>query len=183
VPSEKIKESNPTVQIKYYNLEIEDFFTFKDILGGAIEQFNSENYDENQSNKKETQMVTLKANPDLYKIYVGKKKTGLPNPDYPPLISDKKIKNSKFPVLSILYDVEHIDERNSCLNLDKENQKNKEIVKSSENIFPTGKNDLKENLISENIKKDKDYNFDSTVTSKNDEIRRSKKCCERCEIF
>ena len=57
-------------------------------------------------------------------------------------------------------------------------------MKSSENIFSTGKNDLKENLISENIKKDKDYNFDSTVTSKNDcEIRRSKKCCERCEIF
>jgi len=162
-------------------LDIEDFFTFGDILRSAIEQFNSENYE----NLKNQNLTTLKGNPDLYKIFIGKKKTGLPNCDYPPLTLDRKIRNSKFPVLSILYDSEHIDERHSNLNLDKNNQKNKKILKSSENIFSdSNDNDLKEDLI-KNKKGYNDYNFESTISANSEEVKRKSKksCCDRCEIL
>ena len=161
-------------------MEIEDFFTFQDILARAIEQFNSENY-ENQSNGNESPIITLKGNPQLYKIRIGKKKTGLPNCDYPPLISSTKIKNSKFPVLSILYDTEHIDIRNSNILLD--NEKNKCNTSSSENIF-SNKSELKHKLLTDEKKGNRDYNFNSTISGRSEyDLKRSKKCCDRCEIF
>lgn len=143
----------------------------------------------------------------MYKIFIGKKKTGLPNPDYPPLIMDKKIKNSYFSVLSILYDIEHIDERHSNINFmklkelkdkkdkkskdPKEKDSNKSILKSSGNIFDNlnsaklnnKENDLKENLIAEknsneNKKANRGYNFDSNISQGTEyEIKRNKGCC------
>ena len=164
-------------------MEIEDFFTFQDILIRAIEQFNSDYYNENLSNENESPLIKLKGNPELYKIRIGKKKTGLPNYDYPPLIPDKKIKNSNFPVISILYDTLHIDQRNSNIGLNNE----KEVcnILGSENIFENiGGGGLKDKLLINEKKGNRDNNFNSTIDGKFDfGLKRSKKCCDRCEIF
>lgn len=111
---------------------------------------------------------------------MGKKKTGLPNWDYPPLIADKKIKNNPFPILSVIYDQEHIDLRHSHINLEKKN-----TVKSSENIFLSESDtQLREKLIPENKKVYKDFNFESTISAGREfEVKRKDKCCDRCEIL
>lgn len=152
-------------KIKPIELEIEDFFTLKDILIRAIEEFNCEN-------QNESPIINLKGDPDMYKIRIGKKKTGLPNEDYPPLMSDKKIKNCKFPVLSIIYDKEHIDLENSDILVDNKND-----------ILIENKKGLNEKLIVEE-KENKNFDFNSSIGDRKDyELQKQKKCCDSCEIL
>ena len=153
------------LKIKQTEIEIEDFFTLKDILIRAIEEFNFEN-------QNEMPLINLKGNPDLYKIRIGKKKTGLVNEDYPPLLPEKKLKNTKFTVFTITYDLEHID-------FDLEYSKD-----DNDAILDENENGLKEKLIHDNEILKKDFNFNDTI---NDggivDIKKTKKCCDLCLIF
>ena len=138
------------LKLNSIEIEIEDFFTLKDVLIRAIEDFNYEN-------QNVSPIINLKGDPDLYKIRIGKKKTGLPNEDYPPLMSDKKIKNCNFPVLSIIYDRENIDQENSS-----------DIILSNKNddIMIENKKGLKEKLILGKEKGNKDFDFNASIVEK-----------------
>ena len=127
--------------------------------------------------------ILLKSNPDLYKIRIGKKKTGFPNFDYPPIISSNKIKKSNFTILSIEYDEIHLDNLNDKENNVTNNKLDKSKNKTDISIKNKFKN-LNEKLIGNSNNSDQDLNFNSTIEEKNDlKFIKPKKCCDKCLIF
>lgn len=125
----------------------------------------------------EKKKVILKLKPDLYKIRIGKKKTGLPNFDYPPITSENKYKNSNFTIFSIEYDETHLD--------DSELNKNNSVISKNDDILISNKsNSLKENLIHNAVNQSKDINNINTNNYSNGmQFTKSKKCCDGCVIF
>ncbi len=194
-------------EIQSVTIEIEDFLSFQDILIRAIEQINIENNTFNSTKssmgsveiieskkdqialnilekRKAEKKINLKVNPDLYKIRIGKKKTGLPNYDYPPINIANRIKSSNFTTLSVEFEELHLDNKLSCKNV------NPNIIiekNSKENyFFLSGKgNNLNEKLISRStINGEEDLNFSSELKEING-VRgsKAKKCCDKCLIF
>jgi len=192
-------------------IEIEDFLTFQEILIRALEQFNLENntfkskksslasVEVIESNKDQIALnymekskwekrVNLKLNPELYKIRIGKKKTGLPNFDYPPINLSNKIKSSNFTSLSVEYDEEHLDSKlGNNAKVDYVNPNIVQIRDSNEGYtVMSGKgNNLSEKLISNGtINGEKDLNFSSELYDlEGIKASNGKKCCDKCSIF
>lgn len=202
MPSDTLKTKANLSDLLTVNIEIEDFQTFQEVIMRAIEQFNidftqdtkkqrSRSTEVVETNKgqiamnilesrKSDKKICLKLKPELYKIRIGKKKTGLPNYDYPAIISNKTIKNSNFTALSIVYDESHIEDINSesFKSMDKNNNntnKNKKS-KSNQKLVINGSNRKKS--AGEKINH-------SSVDTDDTEILAEypKKCCNRCLIF
>jgi len=139
--------------------------------------------------KNKEKKIILKANPDLYKLRIGKKKTGLPNFDYPPINLSNKIKNSNFSVFSIEYDEMHFENfanfyknENHSKNYEKKNQ-----VDNYKKFDPTradSNNTLNEKLINHTIngENNDNSNFDYNDVDGLKYVRK-KKCCQRCLLF
>ena len=80
-----------------------------------------------------------------------------------------------------MYETLHIDQIYSNIGLN--NEKDVCNILSSENIY-INKGGLNDKLLTNEKKGNKDYDFNSTIDGKNDFcLKRSKKCCDRCEIF
>ncbi len=131
----------------------------------------------NLKKHKSDRKINLKINPDLYKIRIGKKKTGLPNYDYPLIYSSNKIKNSKFTVFSIEYDENHLENNESYT-------KNNSKTNKSINHFLNNKtNNLNEKLINKINNDCGDMEYSSAIDVDRKLKFSKKKCCERCLIF
>jgi len=192
-------EINNISEIQSVSFEIEDFLNFEEILLRAIEQLNFENNTFNskktsiksieitESNKDQIALnvlqnkkIILKLKPELYKIRIGKKKTGLPNFDYPPIISKNIYKNSNFTIFSIEYEETHLDDPEII----KKNLEKNIFSKNDDIIISNKSNNLKENLIHNSVNNSKDINYISTNNLSNDmKFAKSKKCCDKCVIF
>lgn len=131
---------------------------------------------DNIESHKAERKVTLKVKPELYKIRIGKKKTGLPNLNYPPINPEKTLKNANFPILSVLYDESHIEDVSG------KQEKNKKPKIHKGDYKTKGNQKL---IINKSDKKDEDYNFGSSLNSESTEMEREypRKCCDRCSIF
>jgi len=202
VPSDTLKEVN-NFQIQSVNIEIEDFLSFQEILIRAIEQLNNENYIFNSKRsslasveiiesskeeialnnleiKKNEKKIILKTCSDLYKIRIGKKKTGLPNFDYPPINSNNKLKNSKFNILSIEFDQRHLEN----IEINSKNNILFHTKECNDNFINNKGNNLNEKLINDINNDCGDMQFSSTLDDERDlRFIKRKKCCDNCLIF
>lgn len=150
-----------------------------DVIESNKDQIALNNLEKRKTDKK----INLKVIPDLYKIRIGKKKTGLPNFDYPPINSANKIKSSNFTTLSVEFDECHLESKFFNVENEKVFDKN-----SKENyIALNGKrNNLNEKLIGNKAANNgqKDLNF-SEELNEFEGVKGSngKKCCDTCLIF
>lgn len=173
-PTKELLVKIPKLSICSFELELEDFFTLKDLLIRGLEEFNNFQEENNL-------FIQLKSDPNLFKIRIGKKKTGLPNEDFPPLLMEKKLRNCNFSVFSIEYGEEHVI---NLLENKKDFLDNEISTKKSK-----GKNkDLKEKFLppsDNNNRNERNLKFNETIMQNEvDEIDRKKKsCCEKCLIF
>ena len=133
--------------------------------------------------RKTEKKIILKVIPEMYKIRIAKKKTGLPNFDYPPINLANKIKSSNFTTLSIEFDEIHLD--NNLIENDKNGKMRDGSYKENYFVVVGKKNNLNEKLIATGtINGEKDLNFSSEIKDLNG-VRNSnaKKCCDNCLIF
>lgn len=141
----------------------------------------------NLEKRKTEKKIILKLIPELYKIRIGKKKTGLPNLDYPPINSANKIKSSNFTTLSIEYDEIHLETKIGQKGVDALKPKGVLDKNSNESYItvPSKSNNLNEKLIASATNKgDNDYNFSSELNDlEGVKGSNGKKCCDICSIF
>ena len=110
----------------------------------------------------------MKITPKLYKLRIAKKKTGLPNTDYPPIILNNKIKDCNLTVLSIEYDEIHIENNVKKI----ENSYNQDESVDTNYFFDKEEGDLNKKFL--------ENTFSSNYET--GRIKNSKKCC-KCLIF
>ena len=156
--------------LEQFNTELTNLKIKKNSQIESLNSFKAKTTLDNFENNFDESTISLKLNPELYKIRIGKKKTGLPNMDYPPIILSNKIKNSNFTILSVEYDEIHIDNYPNVT--DKYND-SEYIIDSRKSVVK--KNKLDEKLIQPNQDRNRDNQYSQIIIN-------DKKCC-KCLIF